>query len=164
MAAIAAGAGEWRAWVPRLTRIALVLVGVSPFLPRLFEGIPGLDAIGRAFESWFAFQCHREPLRSLELFGRVLPVCSRCFAIYAGLGLGALVLRPRLSAWPLRIWVAVAALAMVLDVWTEALEMRPSWAPMRLLSGLLLAYPVGGALVWAARDWAVGDGATQPEK
>jgi hypothetical protein len=46
---------------------------------------------------------------------------------------------------------------MVLDVWTEALEMRPSFAPLRLLSGLALAYPVGGALVWAARDWASGE-------
>jgi len=153
----AAGAHEWRAWVPRVTRLALLLIGVSPFLPRLFEGTTGLNAIGRALESWFAFQCHRDALRSFELFGRVLPVCSRCFAIYAGLGLGALVLRPRLSAWPLRIWVAVAALVMLLDVWTETLEMRPSWTPLRILSGLLLAYPVGGALVWSARDWAFGE-------
>jgi uncharacterized membrane protein len=159
----AVGAHEWRAWVPRLTRLGLVLVGVSPFLPRLLEGIPGLSALGRALESWFAFQCHRDPLRSLELFGRMLPVCSRCFAIYAGLGLGALVLWPRLGVWPLRIWVAVAGLAMVLDVWTEALEMRPSFAPLRILSGLVLAYPVGGALVWAAREWAIGE-ATPPAK
>jgi len=161
MTSPAARAQEWRVWVPRLTRLTLVLVGVSPLLPRLFEGIPGLSVIGHALESWFAFQCHRDPLRSLELFGRMLPVCSRCSAIYAGLGLGALVLRPRLGAWPLRIWVAVAALVMVLDVWTEALEMRPSFGPLRILSGLLLAYPVGAALVWAARDWAIGE-ATQP--
>jgi hypothetical protein len=32
--------------------------------------------------------------------------------------------------------------------------MRPSWMPLRILSGILLAFPVGGALVWAARDWA----------
>ena len=157
MSTPAAIAPEWRAWVPRLTRIALLLVGVAPFLPRLFDGVPGISAIGRALESWFAFQCHRDPLRSFEAFGRVLPVCSRCFAIYAGLGLGALVLRPRLDAWPLRIWVAIAALMMILDVWTEALEMRPSWAALRIFSGLLLAYPVGGALVWAARDWAAGE-------
>ncbi len=145
-----------RAWVPRLVRLALLLVGLSPFLPRLLERVPVLHAIGAALESWFAFQCHRDPTRSLLLLGRVLPVCSRCFAIYLGLGLGALVLRPRLALWPLRIWVALAALLMVLDVWTEALAMRPDSTPIRILTGLLLAYPVGAALVWAAREWAVG--------
>jgi uncharacterized membrane protein len=150
-----------RAWAPRLLRSALLVVGVSPFLPRLLEPVPALSALGRAVDAWFAFQCHRDPARSLELLGRVLPVCSRCFAIYVGLGLGALVLRPRLSIWPLRIWVAVAALIMVLDVWTESLAMRPDSTLFRILSGILLAYPVGAALVWAARDWAA-EPATPP--
>jgi uncharacterized membrane protein len=143
-----------RVWVPRLLRLTLLLVGVSPFLPLLLEPIPILDRIGRAIDGWFAFQCHRDPGRSLEVLGKVLPVCSRCFAIYLGLGLGALFLRPRLSIWPLRIWVATAALIMVLDVWTESLAMRPDSTLLRILSGILLAYPVGAALVWAARDWA----------
>jgi hypothetical protein len=32
--------------------------------------------------------------------------------------------------------------------------MRPAWAPLRLATGLLLAYPVGAAVVWALRDLA----------
>ena len=81
----------------------------------------------------------------------MLPVCFRCFGIYAGLGLGALVLRPRLGVWPLRIWVGLAALGMILDVASEHWGLRPEWGPLRLATGVLLAYPVGVALVWSAR-------------
>lgn len=142
------------ALLPIFVRGALIVVGIGPFVPILLGGVPVLDAVARAFSAWFEFQCHRDPGRSLSLFGAALPVCSRCFGIYAGLGLGAAVLRPRLDVWPLRIWVGVAALVMLLDVATEMLEMRPAWTPLRVFTGILLAYPVGAALVWSARDWA----------
>jgi uncharacterized membrane protein len=135
-----------------IVRVVFVLIGVSPFLPLLLGGVPVLSAIGDLFERWFAYQCHREPWRSLSVFGHVLPVCSRCTGIYWGLGLGALVLRPRLGAWPLRIWVGFAALVMVLDVWTELLGMRPASGWLRVATGMLLSYPVGVAVVWACRD------------
>jgi uncharacterized membrane protein len=133
-------------------RALFIVIGVSPFLPLVLRGVPVLSALGDLFEAWFAFQCHREPWRSLSVFGHVLPVCSRCTGIYWGLGLGALVLRPRLGVWPLRIWVGLAALVMVLDVWTELLGMRPESAWLRVITGVLLAYPVGSAVVWACRD------------
>lgn len=141
----------------RVLRGALIVIGFSPLLPLVLEPVPVLRALGHAFEAWFAFQCHREPERSLSLFGHVLPVCSRCTGIYWGLAAGALVMRPRLGAWPLRIWVGFAALVMVLDVWTELLGMRPESTVMRVLTGMLLAYPVGAAVVWAARDLDLPD-------
>jgi uncharacterized membrane protein len=137
--------------IPPGVRLALVLLGVAPFLPRLLAGIPLLEWVGDGCDAWFAFQCHRESGRSPQLFGAVMPVCARCFGIYFGLGLGALILRPRLTAWPLRIWVALAGLLMVGDVVTEHLGLRPAWSTVRLLSGVLLSYPVGSALVWSAR-------------
>lgn len=149
--------GTFKRAAPALTRGALIAVGLSPFLPRLFRHVPVLSALGGALEAWFTFQCNRDPVRSFHLLGELLPVCVRCLGIYLGLGLGAAVARPKLGVWPLRIWVGVAALAMVLDVTTENLGMRPSWWPMRLVTGLALAYPVGAALVWAARDFAVGE-------
>jgi uncharacterized membrane protein len=141
-----------------IARALFVVIGVSPFLPLLLGGMPLLGALGELFESWFAFQCHREPERSLAVFGYVLPVCSRCTGIYWGLGLGALVLRPRLGPWPLRIWVGLAALVMVLDVWTELLGMRPASAWLRVLTGALLAYPVSVAVVWTCREIDLPDG------
>jgi uncharacterized membrane protein len=124
-------------------------------LPRLLEGVPALEWIGRAFAGWFAFQCHRDPERTLSVAGQLLPVCMRCLGIYVGLGLGALVMRPKLDTWPLRIWVGIASVFMILDVITELFALRPAWAPLRLFTGLFLAYPVGAALVRAVRE---GDG------
>jgi uncharacterized membrane protein len=138
-------------------RALLVVVGLLPFVPRAFEGLVVLGGVGEVIDSWFAFQCHREAGRSLGVLGELLPVCTRCAGIYFGLGLGAAVLKPRLSAWPLRIWVAGAALVMVLDVATELLGIRPPSLSFRLLTGIALSYPVGLALVLAARG-----SATQP--
>ena len=137
--------------VARALRVALVVAGISPFLPLVFHGVPVLDTIGRGFDSWFAFQCHRDPARTLSVGARLLPVCSRCFGIYFGLGLGALLMRPKLGVWALRIWVGFAALVMLLDVLTEVLAMRPSMTLLRALTGTLLALPVGSALVRALR-------------
>lgn len=144
------GTRRARAWWGGPARIALLLAGVAPLLPGMLRGLPLLHHVADALDGWFAFQCHREAARSLAPFGHVLAVCSRCAGIYLGLGLGALVLRPRLGAWPLRIWVGAAALVMVLDVATEALGMRPEWAALRLLTGVALAYPVAVAVVLAA--------------
>jgi len=133
-------------------RAALLLVGFSPFLPLLVGKVPVLHWFADAADAWFEFQCHRDPERSLALFGHTLPVCARCFGIYVGLGLGALCLRPRLTVWPLRIWVFVAAVLMIVDVATESVGLRPPSLWLRTLTGILLAYPVGDAVVWAARS------------
>jgi uncharacterized membrane protein len=83
--------------------------------------------------------------------GHALPVCARCSGLYFGLGLGALFARPVLSARALRGWLMLASALMLLDVLSEALGLRPPWAPLRLLSGIALAYPVGVALFTAIR-------------
>jgi uncharacterized membrane protein len=132
-------------------RALLGSVALLPFLPWLLHGVPGLSGLGAACERWFSFQCQRDPSRALYAFGQALPVCARCSGIYFGFGLGACFARPHLGAPLLRRWVAVACLFMLLDVLSEALGVRPPWAPLRVLSGLLLAYPVGAASVSAAR-------------
>ena len=144
-------------WAARVARGFFILLGISPFLPRLVGGLPVLGAVSHAFEAWFTFQCNRDPARTQHFLGELLPVCTRCLGIYLGLGLGAAILRPRLSVWPLRVWVGLGAVYMLLDVATELLDMRPAWAPLRLATGLFLAYPVGSAVVWALRDSANPD-------
>lgn len=148
--------GLLRRALPSVARALLVAVGVSPFIPSLTQGVPGLSVIGEVLGGWFGFQCSRDPGRTLHVLGDALPICVRCLGIYLGLGLGGVLARPRLGVWPLRIWVAVAALSMVLDVVTESLGLRPPWAPLRLATGLALAYPVGVAVVSSARDLGTG--------
>lgn len=138
-------------WLARLSRPLLLLVGALPFLPLLLTSLLGPNAIAAVIEGWFSFQCHRDAARSLGALGHELPVCARCLGIYLGLGLGALVVRPRLGAVALKLVVGLAALVMLLDVLTELLGMRPESALLRLASGLFLAWPVAAQLVLSAR-------------
>jgi len=81
-----------------------------------------------------------------------LAVCARCSGIYFGLGLGAVLRRPRLSPRALRAWVIVGASLMLLDVALEEQGMHGGWPILRLLTGVLLSYPVGAGLgAWLTR-------------
>ena len=132
----------------RAARALLIFGGVAPFVPALTDGVFGLEAVGRALDAWFAFQCHRDEARSLA-FGAV---CTRCLGIYVGLALGALFQRPELRPARHLVWILAAALALVADVVTEALGWRPASAPLRFATGLALAYPAGISLVRVFRN------------
>jgi uncharacterized membrane protein len=121
-----------------LARGAFITLALLPLLPAAARAFPALELVSRPFEAWFAFQCERDPARTFTAFA----VCARCYGVYLGLALGALLLRPRIPPFAQRVWLTVAALVMGLDVASEALGMRPAWAPLRLATGLLLGYPV----------------------
>jgi hypothetical protein len=120
-------------------RVLLVLVGTLPFLPGLLEGIPGLASLGHGIDSWLELQCGRDPTRMIG----VGAACARCLGIYVGLGLGALIARPRLPAGMLLRFVLGGLGLMALDMGSEVLLDRPAWAPLRVATGLAFAYPVG---------------------
>ena len=138
---------------PRAAVVRGCLIGVAalPLLPRLLGNVHALTPLSDLALRWFSFQCQRDPTRGLLILGQPLPVCARCSGIYLGFGLGALLLRPRLALRGLRLWVGAASTLMLLDVFSEAFALRPAWAPLRVLSGALLSYPVSAALVHAAR-------------
>ncbi len=134
-------------------RALLVSLVVLPWLPPLVSGVPSLGRTGQLLDGWFALHCHRDPARGLP----GLAVCVRCYGIYFGLGAGALVVRPRVAPVVYRVWLLVAALALGLDVATELFAMRPAWAPLRFVTGALLGYPAGVALILATRPRASHD-------
>lgn len=126
-------------------RVALLVAGLLPFLPGLFEGVPGLAVVGRWVDDWLELQCGRDPDRMLGIGA----ACARCLGIYVGLGLGALVARPRLPAGTLLRLVLGGLAILALDVWSETLLDRPAWAPLRVATGLAFAYPVAVLAVLA---------------
>jgi uncharacterized membrane protein len=126
-----------------LLRGLFVSLALLPLVPAAVAHLAPLEALGRLLDACFAFQCERDPLRTFQGFA----VCARCYGIYAGLALGALLLRPRITPFAQRVWLAVAALVLVLDVSSEVLGMRPAWAPLRLVTGALLGYPVSLGLL-----------------
>jgi len=155
-------AGSLRSALIWGVRALLGAVALAPFVPLVAQREPSLAGLASELERWFSFQCQRDPARTLWLLARPLPVCARCCGIYWGFGLGALIAWPRSSAAQLRAWVLAASVLMLLDVATEALGLRSAWAPLRVLSGALLAYPVGVALFCAACGRLAGDRAQKP--
>jgi uncharacterized membrane protein len=131
-------------------RIALIVIGFSPVLTWLLGYAALLEPLTVPLQAWFEFQCHQDPARSLAWLGAALPVCMRCLGIYLGLGLGALLLWPKLKPSELRGWVIIAALLLVADVASVTLALRPSLTSLRFITGFALSYPVGVALVRAA--------------
>jgi uncharacterized membrane protein len=141
---------------PALRAVRLLGVAVLassalwPLLPLFTKYLPASAPLERAASLWFDLHCQRDPARTLSLFGVPLSVCARCSGIYFGLGAGALVRRPRLTPGALRLWVLVSAASMLLDVALEARGLHGPWASLRVLTGVLLSYPVGAGLANAA--------------
>jgi uncharacterized membrane protein len=119
-----------------------VFLVVAPFVPPLFA-LVGWDAAATLTDAPWALFCHRLPDRVLSLFGEPMPICSRCLGIFAGLGAGLGIAWPELPARRLLFVAAIAALAMLVEVATQEAGLHRVFHPTRLLSGLLLAYPIG---------------------
>src|SRR5262245_10727933 len=97
-----------------IARAVMVFIGLLPWAVPF--GRLAIPDFGRALDWGFAWVCHRSLSRTLYLAGAPMPVCSRCAGIFAGLALGALLARPRLSVKTWR-WLALAAtVLMVADV------------------------------------------------
>jgi uncharacterized membrane protein len=133
-----------------LARGFLLFAGLSPWFLALLGESDAFSGVTRALDAWFAFQCERDPGRMLG-FGSV---CARCLGIYTGIALGALGARLGLRDKRLELALGVAALAMLADVASEALGWRPAWAPLRVLTGVVLGVTATAVVVSALRAWA----------
>ena len=101
-------------------------------------GHPLLPAIEAVTGDW----CHHDPARTLSVGQALLPVCSRCTGLYAGLALG-----PAIGAflpWQGKVLLRVVGLALIplavglLAAFAEALGLLSTANPTRLFLGLCL--------------------------
>jgi uncharacterized membrane protein len=128
-------------------RSAVVLAGALPFIS---WSLSQFSDAARLLAPWFQLQCHGRLDRTLALSGRYFPVCSRCLGIYAGLLVAGVVARPLLSASARRGWLLAAAALMVLEVYVQDTTGHRPYHALRLLTGMLLAWPVALTLIAAA--------------
>lgn len=131
--------------VARAARAGFVFVGLLPWLVPLLRAWLPLGAVGVALDASFMTMCHRMPERSLTIQGVLMPVCSRCAGIFAGVAVGALLALPALSRRAWRIAITVAAAAMLVDVVTQDLGLHPVWHVTRLATGIAFGYMLGAA-------------------
>jgi uncharacterized membrane protein len=94
----------------------------------------------------FRLLCHRIPERILSVFGTPMPLCSRCLGLWLGGSLSAVLAWPALPLRALRVVVPIALGLMALEVLTQDLGLHPVFHPTRVLSGLLVSVPLGGAI------------------
>lgn len=96
----------------------------------------------------FRLFCHGIPERSLVMFGEAMPICARCFGIYAGLlvGLAAFVSWPRIEERGARLVTFAAALPITVDGVTQAAGLRTSTNTLRIATGLAVAIAFA---IWA---------------
>ena len=113
----------------------VALLVAAPFLPT------PLSAITYAFGSLI---CHQIPERSFHLQAYQLPVCARCFGIYAGFG-AATVWAGRSVPRRVRLITALAAMPTVVTV---VLEWAGVWYPSNLTRAIAGAI-LGGAVALA---------------
>jgi uncharacterized membrane protein len=137
--------------LPRVTRVAFVVLGVVPWILPVARARLPLGRAGELLDLLFVPMCHRIPARTLYYAGVPMPLCSRCAGIFAGLALGALIMRPRIDLARWRILVAIATALMLLDVVTQDLGVHPIWHLTRVASGLLFGYAIGAACLLAMR-------------
>lgn len=149
-----------------LAAVWLILVIASPYLVSHFDARDLLFKAGALVFLAGRAICHQRADRSFHAWGVQLPVCARCFGIYAGATLGALLgsgLRvPHRTQRALsdltpggRTFFAVAAGPTVLSVGLEALGIWSQTPLVRCIAGL----PLGVGVAWfvaahAATAWS----------
>jgi hypothetical protein len=150
---LAAAAAGWASWLAAAPALA---AGSSPR--------PVLWAAAVTYRAG-AFICHQQDARSLHVAGVRMPVCARCFGLYAGAAIGAVLA----AAWilsarrrrrqgmrlPLARWRWAAAAC--------ALPTLAAWAAEHLFglavpgaARAVLALPLGMAIAAIAALWAGG--------
>lgn len=132
-------------------RLLLVLIGTLPLWSFVPNDTTLLGPIARSVSALLGSVCQQDLSRALPIFEASLP-CARCSGLYFGVGLGAWLPRPTLSSGRLWTWFGFGLAIIALDVATEVLRMRPASAWMRLLTGIILAYPASLLAISNGRD------------
>jgi len=126
-------------------RVLGAIILLWPVLPPILHAC-NLHAFAEALEWPWAHTCHRNPNRTLHLFGWLMPMCSRCMGLDVGFALGLIVASPYRGPKLMWGWMAIAGALLFLEMWTQERGMQPIWHPTRFITGALLAYPIGVAI------------------
>jgi uncharacterized membrane protein len=144
--------------MPRVVARSVVAIAVA-WLAALFVA-PLAVANGRGAAAVLvtyqaaSLVCHQRPERSLRVGGTQMPVCARCFGLYAGFVAGALAIstitskgRSSVGVRRTRILLASAAAPMVLTVVLEMAGGIEATNLLRLLTGLAFGAAAGWVLL-----------------
>jgi len=103
--------------------------------------------------------CHGIVERCYAVWGVPMPICARCTAIYAGLGLAlfAFLLLPRMTERAARMVMALAVLPLAVDGFTQLARLRESTNTLRGATGLAAGIAFGLWAITAVESHVVTD-------
>jgi uncharacterized membrane protein len=132
----------------RDTRIVLAVMAAIPAAILAAAALCSWAISHGASMEWrllFRVMCHGMISRSLDLFGVPMPICARCFGIYAGLlgGIAAFQLVPFLRERVVRMVAFAAVTPLAIDGVTQLLGLRESTNPLRLVTGVVAGLAFG---------------------
>jgi uncharacterized membrane protein len=121
------------------------------------------ESAGSAIKLFFASVCHQLPERSPSISGVTLAVCHRCYGIYWGLPIAALVFasvrRRRLAKIGPPAWLLALALVPIAFDWSlDAIGWLPNTPATRMGTGLIFGLGAGWFVVRAAIEAFMGTG------
>ena len=128
----------------RDTRIvAIALAAIAVFIAGSAVICSWAVSIG-ASERWrvlFKVFCHGMKERALVVFGEPMPICARCFGIYAGLlaGIAIYALVPWLRERAARMMLFAATIPIGVDGVTQWMGLRTSTNELRIATGVAVA-------------------------
>ncbi len=138
-----------RLW--RYARIALVVVGLFPWLLPLARAYLPLGILGDILVQLCIVLCHRLDARTITLAGVAMPMCSRCAGIFGGLALAGLLDYPRVTVTNARWLLLASCLLMIADVVRQDFYTGGVLHPLRILTGVCLGFSAALGLLAALR-------------
>ena len=96
--------------------------------------------------------CHQRPERSFHLAGIQMPVCARCFGLYAAGAAGLIIAWGIRSIWSMphgRAVLAVAALPIAISVGLEWMGLFATTNLVRSMTALPLGFAAGFVVIAA---------------
>jgi len=128
---------------------ALVAV---PFASARWPAAPSVRVPSASVYLVGGFLCHQRADRSFHPWGVRMPVCARCFGLYASAAAGAAVaLLPAGLARPRRVTARAVRRVLVVAALPTAMIWFVEWSGLAAPSGLVragLAIPLGAVVGW----------------
>ena len=123
--------------------VAIALAAIAVFISGASVICAWAISVGVS-ERWrllFQIFCHGMKERALVVFGEPMPICARCFGIYAGLlaGIAIYALIPWLRERAARVMLFVALVPIGVDGVTQWMGLRTSTNELRIATGLAVA-------------------------
>ena len=141
-------------WAAGCAGVLLALIVGAPLLKA-----GGLHAAGDAVYGMFGLVCHQMDERSFHLLGFKLAVCARCFGLYAGALVGALLYplaRPLARRdLPARGWLIAAGVPTTIDFALGFFRVWENTHASRFLTASLLGVVVAFYFVPGVVDLAL---------